>query len=197
MGLLLATCSCHDAGNKNSAAGDTAATVPVDTAKPVAEARVEEKRDTFFLPGHYFSPDVLDSAYVFLSTPAVANEEDGENLYTLGFTSPGLAKMPEFHNQIYITNEGDLNGDGKDDITVFNEALHGCTMMSNTYYNNARNEWKEFGEGILIPSSCDWLSDSAMNARVFVEDSVVYRWEEDPKDDNFTQKKVKLIISRP
>ena len=92
-----------------------------------------------------------------------------------------------------LINEGDLNKDGRDDISVYQAPMNGCTFTMTTYsFNN--QDWKKIVNPFLIPTGCELVSNDALQKMIFRENNQIYYQEKDMSDENgkLIKKKVKL-----
>lgn len=121
--------------------------------------------------------------------------EDGTtDEFAVYFSTDKLKSIAVGCCDIQLINEGDLNGDGKDEISVFQAPINGCSYSMTTYsYTN--NAWNTFIETFLIPTGCDGLNDKELQKRVFSENGNVYFYDVDYNDENFTLIKKKVKIS--
>ena len=85
-----------------------------------------------------------------------------------------------------LVNEGDLNGDGMDELSVYSAPLHGCTYIMTTY-TFSQGKWKEFIPSFLIPTACENLTDDEIQGKVFKEGKKVYFYETDLNSEDFIQ----------
>ncbi|MBV7531409.1 hypothetical protein [Chitinophaga sp. sic0106] len=188
--LMLCACNFKNTDTKQDSVtltADTVVTTNTATIVPLAP----QSHDT--IAGQFSGAGQTDTLFITMVTPnaqEVQEDAEAQDKYIVSF-SKGIPALPVFFGGITIQNEGDLNGDGRDEISVFNEPLHGCTFHCTTWSFNG-TEWKQLFSPILIPTGCDPLTDSAMKARVFTEDGKVYRWEEDLNDESFTQEKKEM-----
>ncbi|SHL58323.1 hypothetical protein SAMN05444266_10461 [Chitinophaga jiangningensis] len=187
----LMICACNfknnDSTQDSTLVTDTVVTTNTATIVPLAPA----SHDT--IAGRFSGASIHDTAFITMITPdslEVQEDAEAQDKYIVSFSS-GIPSLRVFYGGITVQNEGDLNGDGRDEISIFNEPLHGCTFHCTTWSFNG-TEWKQLFSPILIPTGCDPLTDSAMQARVFKEDGKVYRWEEDLSDESFTQEKKEM-----
>lgn len=92
-------------------------------------------------------------------------------------------------------SEGDLDGNGSDEFSLFLEPGNGCTYVLETYtYKNKK--FQPFMESFLVPTACDFFSDSLVQAYVFAEKGKVYHLEiEDLNADswNLVKKESKIL----
>jgi len=183
----LMVCACNSVNKETAHDSTTVADSVVTTHTATVVPLAPPSHDT--ITGHFSAAGKADTAFITMATPEHPDDPDQEvqDKYLVTFSS-GIPALPPFMGAISVQNEGDLNGDGRDEVSVFNEPLHGCTFTCTTWTFNG-TEWKQLLTPLLIPTGCDPLTDSAMQARVFLENGKLYRWEEDLNDENFTQEK--------
>lgn len=110
--------------------------------------------------------------------------EDGTpDEYEIQFSATNLKPIDAGCCNIRLVNEGDLNNDGADDISIFQAPMNGCTY-SLTTYSFKKGFWKQIVETFLIPTACNELSDYFLQKRIFKENNAVYYLESDPNDEN-------------
>ena len=69
--------------------------------------------------------------------------EDGTpDEYTISFSNPVLKPIIIGCCEAQLINEGDLNQDGKDDFSIFQAPMNGCTY-SMTTYSLQNSNWKQ------------------------------------------------------
>ncbi len=111
--------------------------------------------------------------------------EDGTaDEFAVNFSTDKFKSIDVGCCDIRLINEGDLNADGNDEITVFQAPMNGCTY-SMTTYSFVNNTWKTLIESLLIPTGCDYLSDEEIQKRIFIENGKVYYYDVDSNDENF------------
>lgn len=95
---------------------------------------------------------------------------------------------------IRLVNEGDLNNDGTDEISLFQAPMNGCTY-SMTTYSLTKGNWKKVINEFMIATGCDEISDDDLQRRIFKEKDTIYYFEADPNDENQTliKKKAKEL----
>jgi len=89
--------------------------------------------------------------------------------------------------------EGDLNGDGAAELSVFQSPMNGCVHTMTTYtFRNGK--WKQLFEPFLVPTGCDEMTKEELEALVYKENGKVYFMETDVNDENLKKspKEVKL-----
>lgn len=97
-------------------------------------------------------------------------------------------KIPTFNIgccEATLINEGDLNGDRTDEISLFQAPMNGCSYdwRTITYIGS---EWKDLLEPDLIPSiGCEGvLPGEELQDIITLEDGIVYRKSVDVNDPN-------------
>lgn len=120
--------------------------------------------------------------------------EDGTpDEYTISFSNKVLKPIIIGCCESKLINEGDLNDDGKDEFTVFQAPMNGCTY-SMTTYSFENSNWKQIIETFSIPTGCETLTNEELQNRIFVENKVVYKYERDPNDEDLKLLKKKVEI---
>ena len=92
-----------------------------------------------------------------------------------------------------LINEGNLNKDGRDDISVYQAPMNGCTYTMTTY-SLINGNWKKIVNPFLIPTGCEVISNDALHKMIFRENNQIYYLEKDMSNENgkLIKKKVKL-----
>ena len=149
-----------------------------DTAEP-AKSVVPGRLTGETITGDFDGDGTLESATVVLTKKGEGNPvEDGTpDEYQVQFSNPGIAPLHAGCCEMGLVNEGDLNGDGTDEISLFQAPVNGCTYILRTY--SFKSRWKEIIAPLLLPTGCDGVSDSMVQARVFAESGVIYQLETD------------------
>lgn len=82
-----------------------------------------------------------------------------------------------------LINEGDLNNDGNDELSIYQEPMNGCTYTLTTYtYKNG--EWKQLIEPFSIPTACEEIALDEIGKRVFKEGNEIYIYQTDMSDED-------------
>ena len=120
--------------------------------------------------------------------------EDGTpDEYEIQFSGAQIKAITAGCCDIRLVNEGDLDNDGADDISVFQAPMNGCTYSMNTY-SFKNGSWKQIVDTFLIPTACNELNDTDLQKRIFKEDNVVYYLDSDPNDENGKLMKKKATL---
>ncbi|MBO9154528.1 hypothetical protein ACFOTA_20110 [Chitinophaga sp. GCM10012297] len=154
---------------------------------PVAQAE-NIFSDTVFTTGDFNGDGTIDTAYSTLYEQAAG--EDWQARYRVRFFSRALPDMPDIFGRTRLVNEGDLDGDGRDELSTFNEPLHGCIYNLNVW-SFINGSWEPFAGPLLVPTSCDAVSDKDLEARIWKENDTVFIWEMDLNDEN------SVLIKKP
>lgn len=113
--------------------------------------------------------------------------------YTISFSNSVLKPIIIGCCEAQLINEGDLNQDGKDDFSIFQAPMNGCTY-SMTSYSLQNSNWKQIIESFLISTGCDGFTAEDLQNTIFIENKTVYKMERDPNDESLKliRKKIEL-----
>ena len=186
--LILVLVSCNSA-TKTSTTSDSAISVKQITSAPInGELVFKNEEDEggqssgmikvgeiiCFVTGKFSNSEKTDTAYVIKTKQGEGNPvEDGTpDEYALRFT--GSDKSVNIGCcDARLVNEGDLNGDRKEEVSIFQYPMNGNTCCFSTY-TNKRGTWKEMIEPFLIPTGGDAIADSELQDAVIKTDNIVY-----------------------
>ena len=120
--------------------------------------------------------------------------EDGvPSEYAIRFSDKKLKDIKIGCCDSRLINEGDLNNDGRDDLSVFQEPMNGCTYSMFTYSLKG-STWKKIIPLFLIPTACDYFTDKQLQDRIFLENKSLYKYEEDFSGENWRLVKIKINL---
>lgn len=93
-----------------------------------------------------------------------------------------------------LINEGDLDNDGNEELSVYQEPMNGCTYTL-TAYTFKNSEWKQLISPFLIPTACEEIRLDEIKKRIFQENNKIYIYKTDMNDENFKliKTEVKLL----
>lgn len=194
--LVPGVIACNSPGknpdyNPDSVSGHSAI---VDTGVMAVGAPPETPEavpDTIRIEGDFNGDGNRDSAFGVIYRRAM--EQEGQDEYVIRFSNPDIKPLVTGYGEIRLINEGDLNSDGRDDISVYQAPLHGCTyVMSSWAFTNTG--WKQITDPWLVYNGCNYLSDEDLQHRIVMEDGVVYFYQEDPHDEHLTLVKKEMSI---
>ncbi|TWV94323.1 hypothetical protein [Chitinophaga pinensis] len=208
LGLLFLS-ACHSTvespkDNVSATTVNSTAELPIDTGIMTLDAPPEELQfipDTVHILGDFDGDFRQDTGYgVFYAKRGDEGngeevESDMEYQYIVRFSAVGIKAMPVISGRhIRLVNEGDLNGDGKDEISVFEQSMRACTYTVSTWsYND--NRWTRISDYWYIPTACEYISDEELEKRIVLEDDTVYYYETDVNDSDFplVRKELRLL----
>ncbi len=159
-------------------------------AEPVVE---NEPDEAIGISGDFNGDGIIDSAW----REVVRMSEDGDepHIFAVKFNSAAIPPMKEIQNRFRLIPEGDLNGDGIPEMSIFHSPLHG-TVHSIATWTLAPDGWKRIAGPWMVPTAGEYMSDSALRARIVLENDTVYYWQEDVEDENFTLRKQVLQLTK-
>ncbi len=160
-------------------------TVDTEKAKDITETK-PLIGDSIY--GDFNGDGVFEYAYVALVKEATGGSPiDGSGTpaeYAIKFSNDSITVFPTGCCGMTLINEGDLNGNKTDEISIFQSPMNGCSYdwRTITYRNNA---WQDLIEPSLLPSiGCDGiLPKEELQDIVTLEDNVVYRKVVDINDE--------------
>ncbi len=120
--------------------------------------------------------------------------EDGTpDEYEIQFSDRKLKPIKAGCCEIILINEGDLNKDETDEISIYQAPMNGCTYMMETY-SYINGNWKKIVDLFLIPTGCERISNDDLQKRIFRENNNIYYLQKDMSNENgkLIKKKVNL-----
>ncbi|SHM61903.1 hypothetical protein [Flavobacterium chilense] len=194
--FLLASCSQKSKSeNKNpEISKKDSVSLPVPTKTPQSE------KTSKLLVGEKIEGDFDGDGKNELATVTKTKEGKGNPIedgtpdeYTISFSNSLLKPIIIGCCDAQLINEGDLNNDGKDEFSVFQAPMNGCTYSMTTYSLKDSN-WKQIIEPFLISTGCDTVTPEDLQKRIFIENKTVFKMETDPNDENLklVRKKIDL-----
>lgn len=110
------------------------------------------------------------------------------------FSNPSIKAIDIYDScEVTLVNEGDLNNDGKDDISVYSAPLHGCTYKMVTY-SLINGIMQPIVPLFLVQTACNPLSNKDIEDLVFKDKGLVYFMDFDPNDESGKLIKKKVFI---
>lgn len=185
---------------KDNPVKDSVLKARVDT--PVAVAMPLMVQDTTLPPadsniitGDFNGDGQTESAFVVRTKQGYGNPaEDGvPDEYALRFSDTSLPQLNIGCCEARLINEGDLNSDSTEEISVFQAPTNGNTYFMTTW-TFTEHRWQKFSEPFIVPTAGEPVSDKDLQNKVFLENHIVYFWDIDPNDDNFKPVKKKAIL---
>lgn len=118
-------------------------------------------------------------------------EEGTPDEYEIRFSDRKLKPIKAGCCEIILINEGDLNNNGTDEISVYQAPVNGCTY-SLTTYSHIKGNWKKIFDTFLIPTGCEIISTGDLQKMITRENKNIYYLEKDMNDENGKLIKKKL-----
>lgn len=168
-------------------------------ASPPEDAQIIP--DTVRVEG-YFNPDTSrDIGYgVFFGRIHNENRKGddtelvAETQYVVRFQDNRIKPMPVVTGRhIRLVNEGDLNTDGQDEISIFVQSMRSCMYTASTWSYQA-GRWTRITDYWTIPTVCDYLSDEDLQDRIVMEDGELYYYDTDVSDKDLPLVKKELTL---
>lgn len=110
-------------------------------------------------------------------------ENGTPDVYEIQFSDPKIKPILANCCDIRLINEGDLNNNGTDEISVYQSPINGCTY-SMTTYSIINGKWKKIVDTFLIPTGCETLNDYDLQKRIFKENNTIYYLDTDMTTEN-------------
>lgn len=197
---LLALAACK---KESTVSNPTADSTTVDTtlvAPPAEERALNDTTETVAPERTTANPEEsVTGNFTGKNVTAIATlihegtDSEDPSQYSITFNDPAITAVPGVCCGVLPVNEGDLNGDGNDELGVANAPLHGCTYDYQVYtYKNGK--WLRYIESFLIPNACDGIDRDKVQELVFKEGNTVYYMNTDVNDDDFKKIKNKAKV---
>jgi hypothetical protein len=115
------------------------------------------------------------------------------NKYIIYFSSDSIRPLHLGQGRVRLVNEGDLNHDGRDDLSIFQESGRGCFYKVSTWSFSGQG-WKRITKVWRLPYFCDYVSDEELQNRIVLEDGTVYYYDTDEKEEAFSLIKKEMVL---
>jgi|GEM_PF-3113471 len=137
--------------------------------------------------GYFNKDETIDT--LFISSVNIINEfEDGKTYtFTISFNDKSIPelKFECYRDYIVLINEGDLDNNGIDEISIWSPPLHGCSYMLWTYIYNGGDNWEDYCQSRLYATACNPFDALFLNNLIWKQDGKVYRKIIDPSYEPF------------
>ena len=148
------------------------------------------------IDGHFTQSKTNENLFLKLTKKGHGNpvENGVPDEYALFSNAKNIKSLKIGCCEATLINEGDLNGDGLDEVSVVQAPMNGCTYTFSTYTLSG-GIWKKLFEPFMFSSGCDPLSYDDLQKKLFIEKGVVYSLQVDPNDEDSRpiKKKMKLL----
>jgi hypothetical protein len=193
--LFVTACSNPGASQKNKKAAQQDQPLSADTTVMIDDSpphQTEMIPDTVRTEGDFNGDGKPDTAFGVLLVAAAPGKTQGD--YIVRFSDGSIPSIEAGKGAIRLINEGDLNEDGHDELSIYQAPEHGCTYTMSTWSLH-NNMWRKITDSWEVPTGCNYVSDEDLQNRIVLEDGVVYYYQEDAKDSNhFTREKKEMMI---
>jgi hypothetical protein len=154
------------------------------------KTKIEKKMSSLQTIGEIIQGDFDGDGNIDFATAVKIKEGQGNPIedgspdeYAIQFSGNKLKSINAGCCDLRLINEGDLNNDGADEISIFQAPMNGCTYSMSTY-SFINGAWKQIFETFLISTGCDTISDDDLQKRIFKENDAIYYYATDPNDEN-------------
>jgi len=113
--------------------------------------------------------------------------------YEVQFSTPGIKPYPAGCCEIRLVQEGDLNKDGADELSLFQSPENGC-VCSMASYSFKKGSATLVVPVFLIPTGCDLVTDEALQQRVVAMQDGIYFYKTDMNDEQMPLVKTKVKL---
>lgn len=180
---LLAVLACNQTTQQ---AATTTDSIPTPVAADSTDADAAEDypheatTDSAKISGDFNGDGKTENVWAVITKVGHGNPvENGEpDELGLQFSDPALPAFNIGCCEVRLFNEGDLNADGTDELTVYQAPMNGNVyeMKTYTYQNKA---WVLLYEPFLIPTGGDFIPDEELEKRVFMEHDTIFYYDLD------------------
>jgi|RhiMetdeSRZDD1v2_1073273.scaffolds.fasta_scaffold11317_12 hypothetical protein len=155
-----------------------------------AEIPAEDEKDSLAVIGNFDGDNIPDSGYFVLvhksehqyepENEQVKGEEDDHAdsviyEYLLRFKGNRVGELRDIKGAaVYVINEGDLNHDGKDEITVFSKYIVTC-MNNVSCYTFREGKWVQIEQ--VSFNSCVPYDEDELQAKIVMKNGVPWFYE--------------------
>lgn len=192
---LISLCACQPGvAVKDESTSVHTGPIPAVPAPVTAPSPLSlSPEEATFITGDFNGDGVNDTAWC--ERVKHSPDADEPDIYALKFNSGLIPGMDSVDGFFRLINEGDLNGDGLPEISLFQRPLHG-TVHDMTTWALTPAGWKRIAGPWLIPTAGEYQSDESLQNRIVLENDTVYFWQEDVNDEHFTLQKHVLPLEK-
>ena len=136
------------------------------------------------LEGYFNGDGKKELAWVKLVKESSGNPADGgiPAEYAILFSDTALPAIKIDCCDAYLVREGDLNNDGKDDLSTFQAPLNGCTYYMRTW-TLKDDKWENVLEPFMLPTGGMDFSRADLENTIFLKEGKLYFTDIDVNDD--------------
>lgn len=150
---------------------------------------VKKGTDTLYTTGDFNGDRRRDTAYAFMSgTPTINSPYE---VWNVRFTSGSLPDLKPIDGRTRIINEGDLDYNGTDELSLFSESIHDCSL-SLTTFTIEKGKWVVFTGPRNLGMDCSPLTDEDLQKRLVLENDTLIFWRGERTNNVYRLDKVIL-----
>ena len=170
-GILLPSCQENQGGKTVS--GTPAAVNKIMTGDSIKNENTPDV--VTGMPGDFDGDGKKEFAFVIKTKQGKGNPvEDGTpDEYAVRFSNHSISSINIGCCEAMLINEGDLNNDGKEELSVYQAPMNGNAYLFITYSNRG-GKWEKIVGPMLIPTAGDLVSDSIIQNLVVVKNDSLY-----------------------
>ncbi len=148
--------------------------------------------------GDFNGDGITEYVYFELEKKGFGNPvEDGEpDIYKVKFSNNEITPIKREFNELMIINEGDLDNDGADEITIIENPINGCIGLATTYSIKSNKPYILIDSFSFYSGACD--NDISINPDDLVEknSNSVFYYEYDAETSFVTYRGKKIFGKR-
>lgn len=168
--ILISLVSCQKENNKKIDKSTTHSTNTNQTS-PALKSKVKIHPWDFNGEGH--SESITISNDKGIGNPV----EDGiPDSYIITFENKKIPSLNIGCCKPLPIGEGDLNGDGKAELSLFQEPMNGCVYTMSTYTLH-KGKWELLFDPFLVPTECEEVSAETIDKIVFKKMEKFILWK--------------------
>lgn len=201
---LLALVACKKEGTLTDTATDSTAVDTTLIAPPEGDSAINDKTETVAPERTTANPDEsVTGNFTGKETTAMATlirkgegnpvENGSAAVYSLTFSDPNIPALPAGCCAITLINEGDLNGDGLDELGYAQAPMNGC-VFDYYVYTFKGGKWNRLIESFQIPTGCEGVARTGLQKKVFKEGNDIYYMKTDVNNENMKEIKIKAKV---
>jgi len=115
------------------------------------------------------------------------------NRYIIRFSPDSIQPILLGDGRVRLINEGDLNHDGREDLSIFQESGKACSYRVSTW-SFTKHGWKRITKTWTLPYFCDYVSDEELQGRIVREDGTVYYYDSDEREETYSLVKKEMML---
>ncbi|WDF45774.1 hypothetical protein PQ459_12795 [Chryseobacterium sp. KACC 21268] len=150
--------------------------------------------------GEKIEGNFLGNGKIIVATAVKTKEGKGNPVengtpdeYEVRFSDSKLKPIKSACCEIILINEGDLDQNGTDEISIYQASMNGCIYTMSTY-SFINGNWKKIANSFLVPTGCESINYDDLQKIIFREKDNIYYLRKDMSDENGKIIKKKLEL---